>query len=207
MKFALPPVLSEALKRLAYLEFHPFRLWRITYNRPRLYRLMRLERRRNLLAVAMTLIRHMDIPTGRIVRLTEKNNGQYVFGDCSLSWLAAEANVSPRTLCRVLADMHAVNWIERDPQTIRYRNNVWAVATVVRRLTDNFFHALGLSWLLTKDREYIKQNRQNRGIGHLSRILWKMVENRSTKKSWNQQKKELADWCRKNSYPLPVGYG
>ncbi|MCL1985412.1 MAG: hypothetical protein FWG59_03090 [Betaproteobacteria bacterium] len=104
MKLALPPVLLEALKRLACLEFHPFRLWRITYNRPKLYRLMRLERRRNLLAVATVLLRHMDIPTGRIVRPVGEKDGQIIFADCSLSWLAEEAHVSLRTLCRVLAD-------------------------------------------------------------------------------------------------------
>jgi hypothetical protein len=60
VKFALPSILKEALNRLSCLEFHPFRLWRIMYNRPQLYRLMRLERRRNLLAVAAVLIRHMD---------------------------------------------------------------------------------------------------------------------------------------------------
>ena len=69
MMLNLPPVLIAAIKFLAGIEFNPFKLWKITYNRPALYRLMRVERRRNLIAVLTVLLKHMDVPTGRIVRV------------------------------------------------------------------------------------------------------------------------------------------
>jgi len=66
--------------------------------------------------------------------------------------VAEAAGVSLRTLCRVLADMYAVTWIERDPQKILYdpQNRILSVATVVRRLTNNFFRALGLTQMLDR---------------------------------------------------------
>ena len=98
-----------------------------------------------------------------------------VFGDCSLDWLAHEARVSMRTLCRIMADMESVKWLEKDPQQIIGipQNGIIAVATVVRRITKGLFESMGLLKLLARDTEYIEQDRKKRGIPFIVKTLGK----------------------------------
>ncbi len=200
----IPPVLAEALKRLADLEHHPFRLQDITYNRPQVYRLMRLDRRRNLLAVAVVLVKFMDIPSGRIQRPHGGSQGKTKFVDCTLSWLAAKAGVSQRTLCRVLADMVSVGWLSSSPQQILPAGyGTLAVASVTRILTDTFFRSLGLTQLLARDREYFKQLGRTALVEPLCRLVLRSAKFKP--KSKEQQIRELTDFCRANNIPYPPG--
>lgn len=168
-----PPTILYALERLKDFVNQPYKFGFITYNRPGLPKLMRSERRENVQKVLLVLIKHIDLITGRIVRPLGHYQQTEVYADCSLAWLAKNAGISRRTLCRVIVDLESVGWLRRAPQEIK-RSDEWgtlAVATVVRKLTKKFFVVLGLQQRLEQDQEYLKGTRRARIMKTLIRIV------------------------------------
>lgn len=169
-----PPTIEYAQERLERLVSEPHRFGDLTYNRSEKPRLMRLERRKNVQKVLVVLIRHVDLVTGRIIRPVNGNVFPSCFADCSLSWLCHAADVSRRTLCRVLADLVDVGWLDRRAQKIiAVDDDTLAVATVIRSLTERFFAALGLGKDFARDKIYQKGKRIARKVITLFRLVGK----------------------------------
>ena len=167
-----PPTIIYTLERLERFTVDPYAFRTATYNRPGKPRLMRLERRRNIQKVLSVLVRHVDLVTGRIVRPLGHGASLAVFADCSLSWLCHAADVSRRTLCRVLADLVDIGWLRRGTQKIiSAERDVIAVATVIRSLTDHFFSALGLGKDFRRDRHHLQGKRRARKMVTLFRLI------------------------------------
>jgi hypothetical protein len=161
-----------------------------------------------MLAVLLVLLKGMDIVSGRIIR--PMGGSGTVFADYSLNWLARKSGVSLRTLCRVLADLASVGWLERGSQqrVKGHEPGTLKVSTVVRRLTKQLFATLGLSNSLKRDRAYMKGKKPAMRIISLHRTISLGVRTvlrkatSFTPEPIDRQKKELEVWCRLNGVPF-----